>query len=48
VTGARAAATAGREYRNRYVTIFELDADGLVTGWCEYYDPDAVRAPFFD
>ena len=40
-------AADGREYRNRYVTIFELDADGLVTRWCEYYDPDAVRTAFF-
>ncbi|HEY1740110.1 MAG TPA: nuclear transport factor 2 family protein [Acidimicrobiia bacterium] len=39
------AATTGREYRNRYVTVFELDA-GLVTSWREYYDPDAVRAAF--
>jgi ketosteroid isomerase-like protein len=40
------AATTGREYRNRYVTVFELDADGRVRRWCEYYDPDAVRTAF--
>jgi ketosteroid isomerase-like protein len=39
-------ATTGREYRNRYVTVFELDDDRLVRRWCEYYDPDAVRAAF--
>ena len=40
-------AADGREYRNRYVTIFELGDDGLVRRWCEYYNPDAVRAAFF-
>ena len=39
-------AADGREYRNRYVTVFELDGDGLVTRWREYYDPDAVRTAF--
>ena len=46
------AAATGREYRNRYVTVFELDDAGpdgawLVRSWREYYDPDAVRAAFF-
>ncbi len=39
-------ATDGREYRNRYVTVFEFDDSGLVTRWTEYYDPDAVRHAF--
>jgi len=41
------AATTGREYRNRYVTVFEIDDEGLVRLWREYYNPDAVRAAFF-
>ncbi len=40
------AATTGRPYRNRYVTIFELDDSGLVRRWTEYYDPIAVQTAF--
>lgn len=40
------AATTGRPYRNRYVTIFELDGDGLVRRWTEYYDPTVVSGAF--
>ncbi len=41
------ASTTGRVYRNRYVTVFEFDSNGLVCLWREYYDPDAVRRAFF-
>ncbi len=41
------AASTGRDYRNGYVTVFEFDDDGNVRRWCEYYNPDAVRAAFF-
>jgi ketosteroid isomerase-like protein len=36
----------GRPYRNRYVTVFTFDADGLVTGWREYYDAGVVVQAF--
>lgn len=44
--GEGVAATTGRPYRNRYVTIFELDQDGRVRRWTEHYDPAAVTAAF--
>jgi uncharacterized protein len=40
------AATSGRPYRNRYLTIFELDDAGLVRRWTEYYDPNVVTDAF--
>jgi ketosteroid isomerase-like protein len=40
------AAPTGRPYRNRYVTVFELDDDHLVSRWTEYYDPAVVTAAF--
>jgi ketosteroid isomerase-like protein len=40
------AAPSGHAYRNRYVTIFELDDHDRITRWTEYYDPDAVRSAF--
>ena len=40
------AARTRRRYQNRYVTIFELDADNRVRRWTEYYDPAAVIAAF--
>jgi uncharacterized protein len=39
-------AESGRPYRNRYVTVFELDPSGRVRRWREFYDPAAVRAAF--
>jgi ketosteroid isomerase-like protein len=36
----------GRPYRNRYVTVFTFDDDGLVTGWREYYDAGVVVQAF--
>jgi len=36
----------GRTYRNRYVTVFTFDDDGLVTGWREYYDAGVVVKAF--
>jgi ketosteroid isomerase-like protein len=36
----------GRPYRNRYVTVFTFDDDGLVTGWREYYDAGVVVKAF--
>ena len=39
-------AASGREYRNRYVTVFELDPSDRIRRWREYYDPAAVRAAF--
>ena len=36
----------GRPYRNRYVTVFTFDGDGLVTGWREYYDAGVVVRAF--
>jgi uncharacterized protein len=36
----------GRRYRNRYVTVFTFDDDGLVTGWREYYDAGVVVTAF--
>jgi ketosteroid isomerase-like protein len=39
--------TAGRRpYRNRYVTVFELDPGGRVRRWREFYDPAAVQTAF--
>ena len=40
------AALTGRPYRNRYVTIFELDDAARITRWIEYYDPTVVTAAF--
>jgi ketosteroid isomerase-like protein len=39
-------AASGREYRNRYVTVFELDPGGRVRRWREYYDAAAVQEAF--
>jgi ketosteroid isomerase-like protein len=39
-------AANGRPYRNRYVSIFTFGDDGLVTRWCEYYDPGVVVRAF--
>jgi ketosteroid isomerase-like protein len=39
-------AASGRPYRNRYVTVFELDPGGRVRRWREFYDPAAVQAAF--
>jgi uncharacterized protein len=39
-------AASGRPYRNRYVTVFELDPSDRIRRWREYYDPAAVRAAF--
>jgi uncharacterized protein len=36
----------GRPYRNRYVTVFTFDDDGLVVGWREYYDAGVVVKAF--
>ena len=36
----------GRPYRNRYVTVFTFDDDGLVIGWREYYDAGVVVKAF--
>ena len=36
----------GRPYRNRYVTFFTFNADGLVTNWREYYDAGVVAKAF--
>jgi ketosteroid isomerase-like protein len=36
----------GREYRNRYVTVFTFDDDGRVKQWREYYDAGAVVRAF--
>lgn len=36
----------GREYRNRYCTVFTFGPDGRVVGWREYYDAGAVVAAF--
>lgn len=39
-------AANNRPYRNRYVTIFTFDDDGLVTNWREYYDAGVVVRAF--
>jgi ketosteroid isomerase-like protein len=39
-------AGSGRPYRNRYVTVFELDPGGRVRRWREFYDPAAVQEAF--
>jgi ketosteroid isomerase-like protein len=39
-------AANNRRYRNRYVTIFTFDDDGLVTNWREYYDAGVVVQAF--
>jgi ketosteroid isomerase-like protein len=39
-------AASGRPYRNRYVTVFELDPGGRIRRWREFYDPAAVRDAF--
>lgn len=39
------AATHG-PYRNRYITVFELDPGGRVRRWREFYDPAVVQAAF--
>jgi ketosteroid isomerase-like protein len=36
----------GRPYRNRYVTIFTFDDDGLISEWREYYDAGVVVRAF--
>ena len=37
---------SGRPYRNRYVTVFELDPGGRVRRWREFYDPAVVQSAF--
>jgi hypothetical protein len=32
-------AATGREYRNRYVSVFTFDGDGRIARWREYSDP---------
>jgi ketosteroid isomerase-like protein len=32
----------GRPYRNRYIGVFELDTDGKIALWREYFDPRAI------
>jgi ketosteroid isomerase-like protein len=39
-------ARSGRPYRNRYITVFELDPGGRVRRWREFYDPEAVQTAF--
>jgi ketosteroid isomerase-like protein len=39
-------AGSDRTYRNRYVTVFELDPGGRIRRWREFYDPAAVQAAF--
>jgi ketosteroid isomerase-like protein len=39
-------AGSGRPYRNRYVTVFDLDAGGRVRRWREFYDPAVVQTAF--
>jgi ketosteroid isomerase-like protein len=39
-------AASGRPYRNRYVTVFELDPGGRIRRWREFYDPAAVQTAF--
>jgi ketosteroid isomerase-like protein len=39
-------AASGAAYRNRYVTVFELDPGGRIRRWREFYDPAAVQAAF--
>ena len=39
-------AGSGRTYANRYVTVFELDLNGRVRRWREFYDPAAVQSAF--
>jgi uncharacterized protein len=38
--------SSGRPYRNRYVTVFELDPGGRVRRWREFYDPAVVQTAF--
>jgi len=35
-----------RVYRNRYITVFELDPSGRVRRWREFYDPEVVLGAF--
>jgi ketosteroid isomerase-like protein len=39
-------AASGGPYRNRYITVFELDPGGRIRRWREFYDPAAVQAAF--
>jgi ketosteroid isomerase-like protein len=39
-------AASGGSYRNRYVTVFELDPGGRIRRWREFYDPAAIQAAF--
>jgi ketosteroid isomerase-like protein len=39
-------AATGRPYRNRYVTVFELDPSDRIRRWREYYDPTVVTVAF--
>jgi len=39
-------AESGRPYRNRYITVFELDPGGRVRRWREFYDPAVVQTAF--
>jgi ketosteroid isomerase-like protein len=38
-------ARSGGPYRNRYITVFELDPGARIRRWREFYDP-AVQAAF--
>jgi ketosteroid isomerase-like protein len=39
-------AASGGPYRNRYITVFELDPGGRIRRWREFYDPAVVQAAF--
>jgi uncharacterized protein len=39
-------AASGRPYRNRYITVFELDPGDRVRRWREFYDPAVVQEAF--
>ncbi len=39
-------AASGGVYRNRYITVFELDPGGRIRRWREFYDPAVVQAAF--
>jgi len=39
-------AASGGPYRNRYITVFELDPGGRIRRWREFYDPAVVQGAF--
>ena len=39
-------AASAAPYRNRYITVFELDPGGRIRRWREFYDPAVVQAAF--